>query len=59
METTALETFLGYGTTVFDWVVTNAISLVQKLQAEPVTAVYLIIGLVSFIFVTYRTIVRR
>lgn len=55
----ALTKFLAIGTEVFEWLVTNAITLVQKLQSEPVTAVYLIIGLVSFIFVTYKAITHR
>ncbi len=59
MGENALSTFLGYGTELVTWLATSVISLVEKLMTNPVTACFLILGLVSFVFVTYRTLTRR
>ena len=59
MAENALSTFLSYGTELITWLVQSAITMIEKLMTNPVTACFLIIGLVSFVFVTYRMITRR
>lgn len=59
MAENALANFLGYGTEFLTWIVTNTITLIEKLMTNPVTACFLIAGLVSFVFVTYRLVTRR
>lgn len=59
MAENALQTFLGYGTQLITWLATSVIALIEQLMTNPVTACFLILGLVSFVFVTYRTLTRR
>ena len=49
MEGTAvtLESFLASGTELLTWLIENAISMVNTIMGNPVTACFLIIGLVS------------
>ena len=54
-----LETFLASGTELLTWLVENAISMVNTLMGNPVTACFLIIGLVGLVFTTYGRITGR
>lgn len=55
----ALAKFLGYGTELFTWVVTNAMTLIEKMMENPYTACSLIVSLIGLIFVTFRMIKSR
>lgn len=57
--TSTLSSFLASGTEMINWLIESAISMISKLMANPVTACFLIIGLVGFVFTTYRMITRR
>ena len=61
MEGTAvtLQSFLESGTELLQWLVTNAIDLVNSLMGNPVTAAFLIVGLVGLVFTTYGRITGR
>lgn len=59
MQENALSTFLGYGTELITWLVTNAMNMLDTLMTKPATAVFVIIGLVGFVFTTYRLITHR
>ncbi len=59
MAENALAGFLANGTEMITWLIDSAISMVTKLMGNPVTACFLIIGLVGFVFTTYRMITRR
>ena len=61
MEGTAitLESFLAYGTELLEWLVSSSISMVNTLMGHPVTATFLIIGLVGLVFTTYGRITGR
>ena len=61
MEQTAitLESFLANGTELLQWLVSNAIDMVNTLMGNPVTSTFLIIGLVGLVFTTYGRITGR
>lgn len=59
MAENALQSFLSSGTELITWLIDSAISMISKLMTNPVTACFLIIGLVGFVFTTYRMITRR
>ena len=59
MEITSLEAFLDAGTKLITWLVSCALKMIETLMGNPVTACFLIIGLVGFVFTTYRMITRR
>ena len=61
MEGTAvtLQSFLESGTELLQWLVKNAIDLVNSLMGNPVTAAFLIVGLVGLVFTTYGRITGR
>lgn len=61
MEQTAvtLESFLASGTELLTWLVESAISMINSLMGNPVTACFLIIGLVGLVFTTYGRITGR
>lgn len=61
MEQTAvtLASFLESGTELLQWLITNAIDMVNTLMGNPVTACFLIIGLVGLVFTTYGRITGR
>lgn len=57
--TITLQTFLESGTELLQWLVSNAIDLVNSLMGHPVTAAFLIVGLVGLVFTTYGRITGR
>ena len=61
MEQTAvtLSSFLESGTELLQWLISNAIDMVNTLMGNPVTACFLIIGLVGLVFTTYGRITGR
>ena len=59
MAENALSNFLGYGTEMVTWLVTNVLNMITSFMGNPVTACFLIISLVSLVFVTYKTVTHR
>jgi len=59
MSEGALTNFLAYGTELITWVATSAVSLVEKLMTNPVTACFLIASLIGLVFTTYRMVTHR
>lgn len=57
--TATITDFLAQGTELLTWLVTNAINMIDKLMAQPVTACFLIVGLVGLVFTTYGRITGR
>ena len=54
-----LASFLESGTELLTWLVESAISMINSLMGNPVTACFLIIGLVGLVFTTYGRITGR
>lgn len=54
-----LASFLESGTELLTWLIENAISMINSLMGNPVTACFLIIGLVGLVFTTYGRITGR
>lgn len=59
MAENALTTFLAQGTELINWLVTSALTLVEKLMTSPVTACFLIVSLVGLVFTTFRMVTHR
>lgn len=59
MAENALTNFLAQGTELITWLVTSALALIEKLMTNPVTACFLIVGLVGLVFTTFRMITHR
>lgn len=59
MAENALTNFLTQGTELLTWLVTNALTLVEKMMSNPVTACFLITGLIGLVFTTYGRITGR
>lgn len=57
--TVTLASFLESGTELLTWLIENAISMINSLMGNPVTACFLIIGLVGLVFTTYGRITGR
>lgn len=54
-----LTSFLASGTELLEWLVSSAIEMINSLMGNPVTACFLIIGLVGLVFTTYGRITGR
>lgn len=59
MAENALTNFLAQGTELITWLATSALALIEKLMTNPVTACFLIVGLVGLVFTTFRIITHR
>ncbi len=54
-----LTAFLGYGTSLMNWIVESAMSLINSLMGNPVTAVFIILALVYVVINVTRGFIRR
>lgn len=59
MAENALTNFLAQGTELINWLVSSALVLVEKLMTNPVTACFLIVGLVGLVITTFKVITHR
>lgn len=59
MAENALTNFLAQGTELLTWLITNSITLIEKMMTNPVTACFLIVGLIGLVFTTYGRITGR